>query len=236
MPVTNRKRSNIGFVAMTLIMLISSPCMIFGQKKISFGLHADPLISWFGSNISSIKNDGARSGFKFGITFNKYFTPNYSISTGLNLASSSGRLVSSDTTVLELSNIAYRTTQVLPDKPVVYKIQYISVPVGLKMQTNQIGYLSFFSDVGIDPKVITGGHLDIPSNDIKHESAPGELRLFTMGYHITGGIEYGLGGNTAFVVGLGFENNFLDITKDHSDQPVDRISHKMLSFRMGIIF
>lgn len=57
-----------------------------------------------------------------------------------------------------------------------------------------------------------------------------------MAYHIIAGLEYGLGGNTAVVVGLGFENNFLDITKDLENQPVDKVSHKLLSFRFGVIF
>jgi hypothetical protein len=38
------------------------------------------------------------------------------------------------------------------------------------------------------------------------------------------------------VFGLGFENNFLDVTKDILNQPVDKITHKVLKFRIGINF
>ena len=46
--------------------------------------------------------------------------------------------------------------QFYPGNPVVYKIQYLSIPLGLKLQTNQIGYLTFFTDLGLDPKVVIG--------------------------------------------------------------------------------
>ena len=38
------------------------------------------------------------------------------------------------------------------------------------------------------------------------------------------------------LLGLNFDNNFLDITKDNGEQPKDKVTHKLLSFRMGVIF
>ena len=57
-----------------------------------------------------------------------------------------GRLISSDTTVMEFTNF---NATVLPGNPVIYKIQYLSIPIGLKLQTNQIGYITFFTDLGL---------------------------------------------------------------------------------------
>ena len=215
------------------LIIIFSPFILNAQQRISFGLHADPVISWFASDIKETKNDGARPGFSFGLTYNKYFTPNYSFSTGISLISAGGRLISSDTTVMEFSN--YKST-VLPGKAVVYKIKYLSIPIGLKLQTNQIGYITFFSDLGLDPKVVIGGKADIPSLNVSGETATNELRRFNLSYHITAGIEYSLGGSTALVLGLNFDNNFLDITKDNGKQLKDVVTHKLLSFRLGVNF
>ncbi len=203
------------------------------QQKISFGIHADPAISWFSSDIKTVRNDGARPGFNFGLTFNRYFTPNYSFSTGISLLSAGGRLVSNDTTEMTFTNF---TSTVYPGNPVIYRIQYLAIPVGLKLQTNQIGYLTFFTDLGIDPKIVIGGKADIPSIDISGENAVNELKLFNLSYHVTAGIEYSLGGSTALVLGLNFDNNFLDITKENGDQLNDKISHKIVSFRIGVNF
>jgi hypothetical protein len=207
---------------------------IQAQQRIVLGLHVDPVISWFSSDVAVTQNSGARPGFNFGLTFNKYFTSNYSFSTGISLQNAGGRLVSNSTqpTILQLTE----PRTVAPGKSVVYKIQYLSVPLGLKLQTNQIGYITFFSDIGIDPKIVVAGKVDIPSLNISNERAINELNVFNLSYHITAGIEYSMGGSTALVSALSFENIFLDVTKDNESQPTDKVSHKMLSFKMGINF
>ncbi len=202
------------------------------QQKISFGIHADPVISWFSTDVREVNNNGARAGFNFGLNFNNYFSKNYSFSSGISLISAGGSLTNSDTTVFKFTNFE---STVPAEKPVIYKIQYLSIPVGIKLQTNQIGYVTFFTDLGLDPKVVISGKADIPFLGIKSENATKELNLFNLSYHITAGIEYSLGGNTALVAGLNFDNNFLDITKDNG-QIKDKVSHKLLSFRLGINF
>jgi hypothetical protein len=218
-----------------IILLISAPFISKAQQKIGFGLHFDPVISWFSSDIKEVKNVGSRPGFNFGLTYYRFFSPNYAFSTGISLINAGGRLVSSDATVMRLDNSKYSSVVVLPGESVVYKIKYLAFPVGLKLQTNQIGYVTVFSDIGLDPKIVIGGKVDIPP-DISGEKAMNELRIFNLSYHITAGIEYSLGGTTALVFGLNFENNFLDITKDTGIQPVDRVSHNLLGFRLGVNF
>ncbi len=115
--------------------------------------------------------EGARPGFNFGISYNRYFGPNYSFSTGINIINAGGRLISRETTLFELKNYEHKIVTVGPNEAIVYKIQYLSVPLGLKLQTNQIGYITFFSDLGIDPKIVIGGKADIPSLQIKGENA-----------------------------------------------------------------
>lgn len=223
-----KAKNHVLIFILTFVWAISN-----AQDRISFGLHVDPVISWFSSDIKQVKNNGARPGFNFGLTFNKYFSSNYSFSTGISLLSAGGRLVSSDTTVIDLSN---SKSTVLPGNQVVYKLQYLAFPVGLKLQTNQIGYVTFFSDIGLVPKLVINRKAYIPSLNISGENASKELRMFNLSYHITAGIEYSLGGSTALLFGLDFDNNFLDITKDNGGQPDDRVSQKILSFRFGVNF
>ena len=216
-----------------VIGLIFVPVILKAQQVISFGIHVDPVISWFSTDISTVKNDGARPGFNFGLTFNNYFTKNYSFSTGITLMHTGGRLMSSDTTLLRFTN---STVKVLPGKQVIYKIQYLAFPLGLKLQTNQIGYITFFTDLGFVPKIAISRRADIPSLNMSGENALNELRIINLSYHITGGFEYSLGGSTALVFGIDFDNNFLDITKDEGKKPKDIVSQKILSFRFGVNF
>jgi len=223
-------------IIMVLVSVISNaqqPQQQPQQHVISFGIHADPVISWFSTDISQVKNNGARPGFNFGLTFNNYFTRNYSFSTGISLLNAGGRLVSSDTTVLKFTN---SSVKVLPGNQVIYKLQYLAIPIGLKLQTNQIGYVTFFSDLGFVPKIAISRRADIPSLNISGENALNELRMINLSYHITGGIEYSLGGSTALSFGIDFDNNFLDITNDTGKKLKDIVSQKILSFRFGINF
>jgi hypothetical protein len=216
-----------------IAFLIFTSAVSNAQQRIGFGIHADPVISWFSTDVNSIKNNGARPGFNFGLTFNKYFAQNYSFSAGISILSAGGKLVTKDTTVMDFSN--FKST-VLPGSSIVYKIQYLAFPVGLKLETNQIGYLTFFSDLGLVPKVVINRKVDIPSANISNQNASNELRIFNMSYHISGGIEYSLGGTTSLLFGLDFDNNFLDITKENNNQPKNRVSQKILSFRFGVNF
>jgi len=230
----NLLRKDVKICSLILVsLLLINLTGVKAQNNIKFGIFADPVIGWFSSDTRETTSEGARAGFNFGLTFNKYFAENYSFSMGINILTAGGRLVSSDTITMEFTNF---TTKVAAGNPVLYKIQYLNFPVGLKFETNQIGYITFFSDIGLDPKIVIGGKVDIPSANIKGERAMDEIKRFNAGYHILGGIEYSLGGTTAIVLGLGFEHNFLDVTKENNSQPRDRISHNLLKFRAGINF
>jgi hypothetical protein len=229
-------RNNNRYIARLIcifFLVFSLPQMVKSQQRIGFGIHADPVISWFSPDISQVKGNGARAGFNFGLTYNKYFAPNYAFSAGIDLLSAGGRLISSDTTVMTLSGVK---ATVLPGKPVTYRLQYLAFPVGLKLKTNQIGYVCFFSDLGLVPKIVVSRKLDIPSLSLSDQNASDELNMFNLSYHVTAGVEYSLGGTTALVFGLDFDNNFLDITKENGNQRADKVSQKLLSFRLGVNF
>jgi hypothetical protein len=224
----------IALAAMLLIAPAARSQRYYNEdQRFTIGLHFDPLVGWFGSDNARVNNKGARPGYNLGIDLNRYFGNNYSLSFGLDLIGAGGRLVHADTTVLEFANF---TSRVMPGDPVIYRIQYLSFPLGLKLQTNQIGYITYFADLGFDPKIAVGGKIDIKDNNIEGENATSELKIFNLSWHITGGIEYSIGGSSSLVLGLNFENNFFDITKETGIQPEDKITHKMLSVRMGIIF
>jgi len=204
-----------------------------GAQNIRFGIFADPLITWFSSDTKMTVNEGSRAGFNFGVACNKYFSKNYSFSTGLSLMISGGNLHHSDTITMYFNNY---TSIVNPGQVINYKLQYIDIPLGLKFESNQIGYVTFFTDAGFDPKIMINSRVDIPSLSVSKEIATREVNFFTLSYHITTGIEYSLGGNTALLLGIGYENNFIDITRDREKQPKDHIAQNIIRFRLGVNF
>ncbi|MCU0408152.1 MAG: PorT family protein [Bacteroidales bacterium] len=225
-------RGNVTFVTFFILSLLFADD-VFSQARTRFGIHFDPSVCWFSSDISSVENDGVRPGFTFGLAINRFFAPNYAFSTGIGIESAGGKLKSEFPTELDLTDSG---ATVMAGEAMVYKIQYVVVPLGIRMQTNQIGYLTFFSDLGLDPKVVIGGKCDLPSLDIEGANAAEEIKPFNLAYHVAAGIEYSAGGTTSLVIGLKFANNFLDITEDINSQPSDRIMHKVLSLNLGINF
>lgn len=202
----------------------------------SLGIHFDPLISWFSTDNYNTYNDGVVPGFNFGISYNSYFSPNYSFSSGINIINAGGRLISREATNLELNNYNYNFITVQPGEAITYKITYLSIPLGVKLRTNQIGFGKFFTDLGFDPKIVIGARADIPSLNINGGNALPELNTFNLSIHIMAGMQYPLGGNNTFSVGIGFDNNLFDITRDNGGQSSDMVFQKFLSFRMGITF
>jgi hypothetical protein len=206
------------------------------QPLISFGIHFDPLVSWFSTDSYDTRNDGVVPGYNFGISYNCYFGPNYSFSSGINIINAGGRLTNNKTTSFELKNYSSSIITVQPGEEITYKITYLSIPLGLKFQTNQIGYGRFFTDLGFDPKIVIGGRADIPSVNIKGGNALPELNTFNLSFHIMAGMEYPLAEYNNLVVGIGYDKNLFDITRDNGDQPSNVVTQKFLSFRIGMTF
>jgi hypothetical protein len=215
---------------MFLFLLITlMPAGTLLSQDYRYGVYAAPLISWFKTDIEEVKNQGARPGFIIGISAERGLTDNWYFNSGLAYTNSSGRLKDINPTVFNNSVVA-------AGKPVIYRLHYISVPVGMKIKTSEKGYLTYFAEFGLDPKVVISGKADIPSINIKGERAMNEIRRFNAGYHIDAGVDYLTNGDISLILGMGFESNIFDTTKDITGQPTDRTIQKLLRFNFGINF
>jgi len=175
-------------------------------------------------------------GFNLGITYNRYFSPNYSFSSGVDIIKAGGRLINRQITNFELKDYSGSVLTVQAGEAITYRITYLSVPLGIKLQTNQIGFGRFFTNLGFDPKIVIGGRADIPSLNIQGGNALPELNTFNLSFHIMAGMEYPVAVNNNFIVGIGFENSLFDVTADNGNQPSNIITQKVLSFRLGMTF
>lgn len=198
-----------------------------------YGVYVTPVISWFRTDAEDVSNKGARAGFAFSISAERHLTDNWHFSSGLAFTAASARLVSTKSSFFRFPG---HTSIVAAGDPVIYRLQYISVPVGIKIKTDETGYFTYFAEFGLDPKVVISGKADIPSIEIKGENAMSEIRRLNFGYHASVGTEYSIDGNTSLILGLGYESNIFDITKDFESLETDRTSHKLLKFIFGINF
>jgi hypothetical protein len=223
----NKFLNKKSIILLFLISLLPGKSLLAQDYR--YGVYATPVISWFKTDIKEVKNQGAKAGFIFGISVERSLTDNWHFNSGLAFTSSSAMLKN-------INPSLFNDRVVAAGQPVIYRLQYLSVPVGIKIKTNEIGYLTYFAGFGLDPKVVISGRADIPSINIKGQSAMKEIKRFNAGYHLEGGIDYLTNSDISLILGLGYESNIFDITKDISGQPADRTTQKFLKFIFGINF
>ncbi|MDF1559057.1 MAG: porin family protein [Bacteroidales bacterium] len=214
--------------------LVTAPVCLSAQE-LEFTVHADPVISWMGSNESEYRGEGAKAGFDIGLNVLHFFADNYAISSGLSFLSAGGRQSTDEEHTIVFTNF---NEQLDPGTEVRYNIHYLNIPAGIRLQPDQVGYLTYFTDLGFDIRMRIKSTIDVPALDIRHENARNEVYGLNAGWHIGIGIEYELAIDASIVAGLGYAQDFFDITKDLEDasQLDDRSGIRMVKIRLGFKF
>ena len=219
---------------LAVVAILIMPARAFTQN-LEFAIHADPVISWMGSNESEYVSEGVKAGVDIGLDVLHFFADNYAISSGISLISAGGRQSTAGDQTVVFTNF----TEIVPaGTEIKYNLQYLNIPAGIRLQTNQVGYLTYYTDLGFDLRVLIKSTIDLPAMDIDHENAKDEVYGMNAGWHIGGGLEYELGIDLSLIVGLSYAQDFFDITKDLEDveQVEDKSGLRMVRIRFGLKF
>jgi len=201
-------------------------------QKMSFGIVANPQVSWIRPDITKVERAGAKMGLNFGLNADFFFAKNYAFHTGLLINNTGGKLEFKDTINFYTTDSTFRID---PGSTIKYKLQYIDIPLGLKFKTKQLGYFTYYGQLGITAQVKVAARGSNDDYDINDAGISDEIGLFSVGYHIGGGMEYSLGGTTAILVGFKYTNGFVDITKD-KNKVSDKSVLNAIAIQIGILF
>lgn len=201
---------------------------VFAQST-SFSVIVDPKFSWMSSDWKSANNDGSKFGVNIGLNVDKFFAPNYALMTGISIDNTGGNIKFENTKFLKTGS---GTEELDPGSVVQYKLQYIDIPLGLKLKTNEIGYWTFFTHLGLNGGVNIKATAEVDDHELENKNISDEIRLFNLGYFIGAGVEYSIGGNAAVVLGLTYTNGFVDIT----DGEDSKVTLSNFAIRVGILF
>lgn len=228
--VTNRTVIRALAIALAAVL----PARAISQELV-FLVHADPVISWMGSNESEYKGEGAKAGFDIGLNVLHYFADNYAVSSGISFISAGGRQSTSEPHTMVFTNI---NPTVPAGDEIKYNLLYMNIPLGVRLQTNQVGYLSYYTDMGFDVRMRLKSTVDLPTLQIFDENAKNEVYGLNAGWHLGIGVEYELGIDAALVGGLTYGQDFFDLTRDLEDvnQLKDKSGLRMFTIRMGLKF
>ncbi|HPI11162.1 MAG TPA: porin family protein [Catalimonadaceae bacterium] len=231
--------------AILLLLLLLASNQIFAQdKKFKLGLRFAPniamnrVVDLQEKDGFSFNNNGAGVRFSAGVTGDFYFGKNYSFYTGLWY------------TVLRTGMKYDSVGSSLPDNgKSVYNLQYLQMPVALKLFTNEIGTdLKMYFVIGgtlgvkIDEKEKSWETSEFSSAE---KPSKGSGHSFgDVGLLLGAGVEYQMGEATTLFFGLSYNRGLLDIAskkgpmwvaeRDASD--FYKISTSLLSLEAGIKF
>ncbi len=223
------------------ILVLTAICLsmlgMAQEKEWKIAIHVDPNISWMKQDNKNIEQGGNKVKFGFGMMIDKMFTDNYAFGTGINVIRTGGEL-----SYLYAGN-ALKTagiTPVIARQTRTYNLQYLEVPLTFKLRTNEIGYVTYWAQMGIgvgfniqakadfettyvreyigvdnpltaEVDLITDWYpADIKAVSSEDEDIKDDINLFRTSLIVAAGIEYNLSGKTSILAGVTFNNGFSD--------------------------
>jgi hypothetical protein len=200
----------------------------FGQGY-KIGVVVDPQVTWISSESKTIVvNESTIVGINGGLSIDKYFQKNYALHTGLTIGTQGGKLRYIDRINF---NIDGKDISLPAGSVVDYRLNYITVPLALKLKTNQIGYFSYFAQLGFTNQFNIKAKASSDDNQLNKDLIKKEIKFYDLSYHFGAGIEYELSEATAFTFGVFYHNGFLDLTKKTGS-----VYSKAIGLSLGIIF
>ena len=205
-----------------LFLLFFSTQLAFAQGTdpvFHFGLKVVPSLGWIKTDDKNTTGDGSSLGLAYGLVTEFRFAENYAFATGIDVAYRNAKIKGENSVTVNDT-----TTKTVSSASM--KLQYIEIPLTLKLKTNEIGYFRYFLQIGLAPgfkiraRADTKGTIETSTSagsigtstysednvDIKKE-----INGLNVSMIISGGIEYNISGNTNLALGLVFNNGFMDI-------------------------
>lgn len=214
--------------ALFLILFLSIAIVSFSQST-KFGVFIDPQFTWLNPQSRTVDNDGMRFGIRGGLIIDRYFQDNYAFSTGMSIGSQGGKLKYSEETTIKV----YNEVDTLPaGTSVNYKLTYITVPLGLKLKTNQIGYFSYFARIGFTNQFNIKSTATTSDGSLNNDDIKKEMFFYNLAYHFGIGVEYAISEDTSLLFGVNYHNGFIDVTNNKDV----KVHSRVLAIRIGVIF
>ncbi|MDD3685661.1 MAG: porin family protein [Bacteroidales bacterium] len=213
---------------------------IFAQK-VSGGLFFGPTMSWMSSDSKTVDTKGMKLGYNFGALLDINLIDNFAISTGIQFNKMGGdiKFVNGAYNVTPDEGSPYDT--LVAGSSINYNLNYLAIPFGFKGKTNEIGYLTYFLKAGVTPliNIKTLGTIGTDENILLSD----EIKLFNMGWHLGGGAEYSLSGNTRVLFEVIYTGGLFDVdntsvfTTAAMDQKSDpKVALSDIHLKVGILF
>ncbi len=157
------------------------------------------------------KSKGTNLGFAYGLTGDFNFAENYSFNTGITIITINGK--STEVNAMPYHAVVSSTAPIAYDLK--YKMQYVEVPLLLKLKTSKIGELKWFGQFGLSNGFNIKARQDAESSGrvlADDRNSAEWTRFYRAGLVVGGGAEFDLDGHTSLSAGLSFNNGLTNLT------------------------
>lgn len=192
------------------------------------GLTAHPTFGFI--KAENGKADGVSLGFAYGLMGDFNFAENYSFTTGLTVTTINGKSTEINpqpyaANTSQTGNLAYNLK---------YKMQYIEVPLTIKLKTSKLGNLRWFGQFGLsnDFRIGAKQNAKLGNQVLADDSnATDWTRFYRAGLIIGGGAEFDIDGHTSLMTGLTLNNGFTNISTNENV-----VRNHFVSLNIGVFF
>jgi hypothetical protein len=183
-----------------------------------------PTASTDDEKVFNVSNNGSKIGFTYGLMADYFFAENYGIATGIQINQTGGKILATNRTP-RAANLDERVVKAEFD----YRLQYLEIPLALKLRTDEFNGFRFFGQLGVTAGFNIGKKADYDveyfrsgatvANDtsgtkIKLTGSLGHIAPLMFQMNIGAGAEYPISNKLSFYIGLFFNNGFApDATK-----------------------
>lgn len=220
-----------------------------GNGGVRFGLKLSPNMGWATSETKELKANGSGFGYTFGLLteFPIGATGNYRFATGINLNNISAKWKQD----FEYYDAPGQTTKKTKELTTDAALQYLEIPLTVKLMTNEIGYMRYFAQVGFGAAFNIRAKADMllpvyydnaPTivetfEELEKENISEDINIFKASLIVGGGLEYNFSGNTSLLAGITYNNGFTNIANFDAvpEKKADLRAH-YLELTIGLFF
>lgn len=182
------------------------------------GIYGSIGSSWMKPKTTDYESQGSRFAYTYGLIIDYNFTENYTFSTGVSFNSLGGNISYKDSAIVSGSNKVVGTLNRA------YRLNYIEIPTLLKLKTNQMGYFTFFAQLGLrhNFRVSSFGddnfEYDSPVKTLTAEDQ--DMKDYTSFYRLSfsfsAGAEYAISQSLSAYASIGYDNGLTNVLSNNN--------------------
>lgn len=203
------------------------------RKKFRLGISIAPAVDWFTSNTNEVSLDAARFKFGAGLMSELAFANNYALTIGLEWKGAGGALAYQNAYYISQGQDDNKNPFQLLTRN--YRNDYINIPVTMKLMTNEIGYFTYFAQVGFDLSVLVSAKaqdvgnlvertdsmtINLTPKERDYQDVYGQTSFANIRLRVGAGAEWNFSGNTSLVFSVTYHHGFIDVLRDASDERI----------------